>query len=326
MDHSGETSLGLESALDRARDDLASLDGRHIVLTGGTGFVGTWLLELVTRASDDLAIAPRVLVASRRAARFARVRPHLAQHRIVELLAHDVRDGPPATGPVDLVVAAAASPLVPGDDASETEMRATADAGARLVRALVERDGCRALYLSSGAASAVPPDAYGRAKLDAEAQLGAGSAGSAPVAVVARLYTFVGPYLPLDGPFAVGNFLRDALASRTLEVRGDGTQVRSYLYAADLAWWCWSLAVRGVPGTRYDVGSPDPVTIADLARSVARLATPPSKVVVHGRPTASSAPSAYLPDLTTSRALGLAPTVDLDDALSRTFRWHRRAR
>ena len=102
-------------------------------------------------------------------------------------------------------------------------------------------------------------------------------------AVISRLFAFVGPYLPLDANYAVGNFIRDALAGGPMQIGGDGTPYRSYLYAAHMAIWLWTLLMRGESGTAYNVGSPHEISIADLARCVSKVAAPAAEIRIARR-------------------------------------------
>jgi dTDP-glucose 4,6-dehydratase len=141
--------------------------------------------------------------------------------------------------------------------------------------------------------------------------------------VIARLFCFVGPYQPLDSHFAIGNFIRDGLAGGPIRVKGDGMPGRSYLYAADLAIWLWTLLFRGVEGYRYNVGSEEAVTIAMLARRVGDAFHPAVKVEIEKQAEPGRVAERYVPQSVEEAAqLGLKQWIGLDDAIRRTIRWH----
>jgi dTDP-glucose 4,6-dehydratase len=140
---------------------------------------------------------------------------------------------------------------------------------------------------------------------------------------IARGFAFVGPYLPLDGPFAIGNFLRDGLAGGPVRVGGDGTPYRSYLYAADLAVWLWTILLRGTPCRPYNVGSEQDIAIAALARKIADVFQTEVHVARPAEP--GKVPERYVPSTRRARTeLGLDAWIGLDDGIARTLRWQRR--
>lgn len=98
--------------------------------------------------------------------------------------------------------------------------------------------------------------------------------------IVARCFAFVGPDLPLNAHFAIGNFIRDALERSEISVNGNGTPVRSYLYQDDLAKWLLTLLAKGTPSEAYNVGSDQAISIADLAHLVRDIISPEKKVVI----------------------------------------------
>jgi dTDP-glucose 4,6-dehydratase len=139
----------------------------------------------------------------------------------------------------------------------------------------------------------------------------------------ARCFAFVGPYLPLNSHFAVGNFIRDGLMAHTIEVKGDGTPYRSYLYAADLVIWLWTILLRGKTGLAYNLGSEQAINIDELAHTIARLFNPVPHVYIHHKQVAGNLAERYIPSTRlASETLGLDAWIALPEALRRTIQWY----
>jgi dTDP-glucose 4,6-dehydratase len=141
-------------------------------------------------------------------------------------------------------------------------------------------------------------------------------------AVIARCYTFVGPYMSLDAQFAMGNFLGQALRQEPLITQGDGRDSRSYLYAADLTFWLWTLLFQGTPAYPYNVGSEEAITIAELAQTVVSTLALELPVEIRQQPLPDKAPSLYIPCTQRVRKeLGLRAHTSLEAAILKTAIW-----
>lgn len=332
----------LDTALAQAETDLRSLAGSRLFLTGCTGFVGTWLLELLVWGAQRLNLDIAAVALTRSPASWSGRLPHLATSGVVTVVAGDVRSFTFPPGEFATAILGAASSDNAWITAHPGEVASTIETGTRRGLAFADAGGAsRVLLLSSGAVygrqpadlAAIPEDyagqppsddAYAGAKRAAEALALAWSGGPRS-AVVARVFNVYGPYQPLHTHFAIANFIADAIAGHPVMVRGDGSPVRSYLYGADLAVALLACLVRGVAGAAYNVGGSDPIRLGELADLVASLASPPVDVRVLGSPGVPA--GRYVPDVGRIAAdLGVRAAVPLADGVRRTMAFASRGR
>jgi len=132
------------------------------------------------------------------------------------------------------------------------------------------------------------------------------------------------PHLPLDQHFAIDNFIGDVRAERPIEIKGDGTPRRSYLYAADLAAWLWTILLRAPELVPVNVGSERDLSVFELAQIVAATLKPETEIRVAQRPSPEVRPTDYVPSVDRAKELlNLQEWTPLQKAIRQTANWWR---
>jgi dTDP-glucose 4,6-dehydratase len=333
----------LDHVLGHTRELWAAAQGGRFFITGGTGFFGVWLLESFAHANDALRLGMSAVVLTRDPGAFARKAPHLAARPDLAFVQGEVRDFAFPPGPFTHVIHAATAASVKLNEEAPQEMLDTIVRGTRRVLEFSAQAGVKKLlFTSSGAvygpqppalthlsenhpvpASLLPGSAYAEGKRVAEQLCVAHAEQNGCEVKLARGFAFVGPHLPLETHFAIGNFIRDARRGGPVRVNGDGTPHRSYLHAADLAVWLWTILFRGPSGRAYNVGSDADLSLRALAQLVASSAGGGCEVVLaQPAPVVGVPVNRYVPDIRRAREeLGLEVWIDLQAALARTAGW-----
>ncbi len=293
-----------------------------ILVTGGTGFFGCSLLDMIAAGNW---LDRRFFLLSRRAEEFAQMHPEYAQLDNVEFISGDVRNLEKLDAGFDHIIHAATPAVDAPDDA---ELHDIIVSGTEEVLSFAK---CchvkKLLYISSGGVygsgtkpfsektPCQPHTVYGKAKLTAEKLV----LDSGIPSVVMRAFTFAGKHLRRDVHFAFGNFIADALAQRDIVIKGDGTPLRSYMHSDDLARWMMIMLLEGRAGKVYNCGSPEAVSIKALAERINAQLNPAGKISVL-TPAVPGAPvSSYVPDVKLAEnELGLSLQVSLDEAIKRS--------
>ena len=335
----------LDSILEQTAALWEEARGKRILVTGGTGFFGCWLVESFCHVAKLLNLGARLVVLTRKPGEFAAKCPHILANPNVSLHSGDVRHFTFPDGEFQYVLHCAA----------ETKARAVADDPAsafstivsgteRTLQFAAESGVQKFLLTSSGAVYGRQPDTlthipetypgapdpldvngvYAESKRAAELLCALYEKKYRLECKIARCWAFCGPHLPLDQHFAIGNFIGDVLTGRPIEIKGDGTARRSYLYAADLAVWLWTILFRAPSLIAINVGSGSDVSILELAQTVAKTLNPQAKICYSGKATPGLGQGRYVPSVDRARELlGLRETVGLEDAIRRTANWYK---
>lgn len=337
----------LDFVLEHSGDIWDSLRNQRIFITGGTGFVGRWLVESLVWANDRLQLNASAILLTRRPEAFQSKAPHLANHPSISLHRGEAANFDFPEGEFPFVIHGATEPHIPATPEQPTanfdlDLQATR----RALEFAKEHGTKRFLFTSSGKAYGdQPPELknlpedypgapktldvgspYGQAKHASEFICAMYGKQFGFVTVLARLFAFSGPFLPLDSNFAIGNFIKNTLEGKPIQIGGDGTPYRSYLYAAEMALWIWTLLVRG-KSRLYNVGSADAVSIGELAEVVVRQTRPGTPIEIARQPTPGAQPSRYVPAVDRVREeLGLRPLLALQEQIERMYEWNKRQR
>ncbi len=334
----------LEHVLVHTRDLWEEVRGGRIFVSGGTGFFGCWLLESFAWANAQLNLDASMVVLTRNPEAFERKAPHLTSNPSINFQVGDVRSFDFPDGQFRFIIHAATDTTAHDTPEAQIDMFDTIIGGTRRMLDFARHCGtAKLLFTSSGAVYGNQPaeiahlpeqfpggpdvtdrrSVYGESKRMAEMLCNLYSAKYGTDCKIARCFAFAGPYLPSDGHFAFGSFIRDALRGNSILVKGDGTPYRSYLYGADLAIWLWTILFRGRSCRPYNVGSECAVSIADLALQIAQTVAPDLKVEVACKPVPGQLPARYVPSTERARTeLGLQEYVDLKESIVRSANWH----
>lgn len=333
----------LNQIIHQAMPDLLALKRAHIFLTGGTGYIGRWLLEALCYANSVLGLDVKLTVLSRAPGLFKSQYPHFGDDLIVNFIEGDIRTFQFPQGVFTHTIHAATD-VITSNPALET-FDVIVSGTKRVLEFCRERQVQQVLLLSSGAIYGSIPAAidfvsedyagaprggdlgaaYGIGKLAAEWLGTAYSANGLMSCKSARVFAQIGPHLALDKQFAAGNFILNAIRNEPFLIKGDGTALRSYMYGTDLVVWLLRILSSGEAGRAYNVGSSGAISIHELAKltaEVAGIVAPTIKIM--GNPTLGKPPERYVPDISKAREdLGLAVSVDVRDAIARTLDWFR---
>lgn len=306
---------------------------KKILVTGGAGFLGSHLCDVLVKRGHDVLCADNFFTGARANVLSLMKEPNF------ELIRHDI------TFPLYVEVeeiynlACPASPIHYQKDPAQTIK--TCVHGAINMLGLAKRTRARILQSSTSEVYGDPSvhpqtesywghvnpiglrSCYDEGKRCAESLFFSYFRQYQVPIRVMRIFNTYGPRMhPHDGR-VVSNFIMQALQGQDITIYGDGRQTRSFCYVDDLIRGMIAMMDQDHAIGPINVGNPNEVTMLELAETIIRLAGSKSRLVFEPLP--EDDPKQRQPDISLAKdALGWQPTVSLEDGLRETIAYFRK--
>ena len=303
----------------------------NIVITGGSGFVGSYLCEKLINDGHKIIVIDNLLTGSTENIN------NLLDNENFSFIEHDVQDHIEIEDKVDYVLhfASAASPKAYTEHPVNTLKAGSV--GTINTLGLAKKHNAEYLLASTSEVYGDPlispqneeywgnvnPNGersmYDEAKRFAEAAVATYSRSYGLKTKIVRIFNTYGPRMQLNDGRVVTNFIVQALRNENITIYGDGTQTRSFSYVEDTVAGIISL----MNSTEYDVfniGNPNEMTVAKLAEKIIELTDSTSEIKYLELP--NDDPKQRKPDITKAKTkLNWEPKVNIDEGLSKTIKW-----
>lgn len=236
--------------------NVKSLENAVIAISGASGFVGSWLVESLIKLDSEFRLGLNLLLLTRNTQNLNYVLEGKKATNI-EICEVDISKHMPDIPDFTHVIHAASPTTSTGTLESEVN-RVNREGLKNLIKAKKDkRNPARLINCSSGAVygrqyltneslnqrnkTIIPStirnfeDEYMKAKIDSESLVEEYTSLGFILGANLRLFAFYGPLLPLDGKYAIGNFMHSASRGDTILVKSSGESVRTYQYASHMA-------------------------------------------------------------------------------------------
>ena len=303
----------------------------NIVITGGSGFVGSYLCEKLINDGHKIIVIDNLLTGSTENIN------NLLDNENFSFIEHDVQNHIEIEDKVDYVLhfASAASPKAYTEHPVNTLKAGSV--GTINTLGLAKKHSAEYLLASTSEVYGDPlispqneeywgnvnPNGersmYDEAKRFAEAAVATYSRSYGLKTKIVRIFNTYGPRMQLNDGRVVTNFIVQALRNENITIYGDGTQTRSFSYVEDTVAGIISL----MNSTEYDVfniGNPNEMTVGKLAEKIIELTDSTSEIKYLELP--NDDPKQRKPDITKAKTkLNWEPKVNLDEGLAKTITW-----
>ena len=320
--------------------NIDKLKNSNILITGGTGFVGKWLTEMLIYLNENFNFNTTVYLLARNIPKDS----NYSRISYIHYIKSDIRNIKELPNVLNYIIHAAGTPDSKEHVSNPIKTIDTIIGGTQKILDLSSRlpSLIKFIYISSNKIygnnfSTIPidesnstiigynnQDIYSESKRMSETICKSYiSEFHLPITII-RPFAFIGPFQYLDKPWAINNFIRDAILGGPIRILGNEHSSKSYMYGSDLANYILNILVFGKIGEAYNVGSSNPITLMDLANKIKKINNTEIEIKIKSSKDNYIKTIFDVPKMTKiEHYLNIKPAFDIEESLKRTILWNK---
>jgi len=331
---------------------LNELKNKKLFITGGTGYVGKCLLDLLLRANQILNLNLKINLLTRNQGKFLKDFPLALETKNINFIEQDINEGLDnlLIEDLDFVIHAATAASSQErisllKEPAEKLLKNTINNTKNIISLCKRKTNTKCLYISSGAVydkiknseklrendysledlyAADESDVYTLGKILSEKVFHEARDKDGFINFnIARCFSFIGPYLPIDSNLVGSNFFYNIVSKEPITIQGHGSETRSFMHSYDLAIWLINILMKGHASETYNVGSDKEITISEFAKKISQHFQN-YEICIKKLNTNTSRRQYYIPDLSKAKEeLNLNFKYEnIEQCIANTAKWY----
>jgi len=320
--------------------NLEKLKSSQILITGGTGFVGTWITEMLIYLNENFNFNVTIYLLSRN------ITPskNYSEFKYVHFIRSDVKSVKELPSTINYVLHAAGTPDSKEHVSNSIKTIDTFYKGTHNILDLASRlpSLIKIVHFSSNKIygsnySKVPmdetnaiihcynnQDVYSESKRISETLCKAYMSELHLPIIIVRPFAFIGPFQSLEKPWAINNFIRDAILGSPIRILGNELTTKSYMYGSDVAYFILNILAKGKVGEAYNLGSSHPTTLVELANKIKNIFNSEIEIKIRSSKDTYHETIFDVPNTTKiEHHFNIKLAFDIEESLKRTILWNK---
>jgi nucleoside-diphosphate-sugar epimerase len=324
-------------------DKFDDLRNKSLLITGAGGFLGSWLIQLINFLNNSHNFSIQLFLIDRDFSNLKQNNPNILNFKNIFVIETDIRSSINLSNSIDYIIHAASTPDRRMHSSSPLDTMRSISEGTSSILHVASRLPNLKMLLNMSASSIYDQSdmtsidenscgkslsqnviyAHSEAKRFAEMLCTAARNEARIPVTTLRPFTFCGPYQDIDSPWAINNFIKNAINKSPIKILGNGETIRSYMYGLDFAIWTIVIMLNTKAGEIYNIGSNDGIFLHDLAKKISANFNHSIEIKTNKSLIGEIKTDSLLPNINKAcDHFELEIYTEIDEAIKRTIEWY----